>query len=83
MSPQLQLAVMRSLNQGSAWTQQPQGLGIMSSYPESSVELHHNISEVNPLPAADELPDLRMVVSANVVAHKVPVDAVPAPLLLV
>lgn len=74
---------MRSVNQSSAWTQRAQVLGTMSSYPESSVELHHNVSEVNPLPAADKLSDLWMVVSSNVVTHKVPVYAVPAPLLLV
>lgn len=58
-------------------------MGMMSSYPESSVELHHDVSEVNPLPAADKLPDLWMIVGSDVVAHKVPVDAVSAPLLLV
>lgn len=58
-------------------------MGTVKSYPESSVELHHNVSEVNPLPAANKLPDLRMVVRSNVVADKVPVDAVPAPLLFV
>lgn len=55
----------------------------MRTYSESSVELHHNVSKVNPLPTANKLPDLWMVVSSNVVAHKVPVEAVPAPLLLV
>lgn len=54
-----------------------------SSYPESSVKLHHNVGKVNPFSAADKLSDLRMVVSSDVVTHKVPVDAVPAPLLLV
>lgn len=52
-------------------------------YPESSVKFHHNIGKVDPLSAADKLSDLRMVVCSDVVAHKVPVDAVSAALLLV
>lgn len=54
-----------------------------SSYPESSVKLHHDVSKVNPFSAANKLSDLGMVVGSDVVTHKVPVDAVPAPLLLV
>jgi len=55
----------------------------LSFYPESSVKLHHDVSEVDSLPPADELPDLRVVLGPEVVAHEVPVDAVPAALLLV
>lgn len=54
-----------------------------SFYPESSVKFHNDISKVNPLSASDKLSDLWMVVCPDVVAHKVPVDAVSAALLLV
>lgn len=52
-------------------------------YLESSVVLHHNVGKVDPLSAADKLSDLWMVVCPDIVAHKVPVDAVSAALLLV
>lgn len=55
----------------------------MSFYLKSSVVLHHNIGKVYPLSTADELSDLWMVVGPDIVAHKVPVDAVSAALLLV
>ncbi len=58
-------------------------LSFWSFYPESSVKFHHNICKVDPLSAANKLSDLWMVVCPDVIAHKVPVDAVSAALLLV
>lgn len=53
------------------------------TYPEPAIIFHHNISKVNPLPAAHKLPDLWVVVRADVVPDKVAVQAVPPAFLLV
>lgn len=53
------------------------------TYPEPAIVFHHDISKVYPLPAAHKLPDLRMVVGADVVPDKVPVQAVLPALLLI
>lgn len=52
-------------------------------YPEPSVKFHHDVGEVDPLSTANKSSDLWVVVCPDVVAHKVPVDAVSAALLLV
>lgn len=56
---------------------------VLASYPESPVMFHHNVSKVDSFSAANKLSDLRMVIGPDVVAHKVPVDAVLAALLFV
>lgn len=66
------------LDPASDWLQ-----GVSRSYPEPSVELHHHVSEVDPLAAADKAANLRTAVRPDVVAHKVPVDAVFPPFLFV
>ena len=53
------------------------------AHPEAAVVLHHRVGEVDPLAAPHELPHLGVVVQADVVAHKVTVQAVPPALLLV
>lgn len=50
---------------------------------EPAVIFHYNVCKVDSLSAAHKLPYLRVVVSANVISHKVAVDAVSPPLLLV
>lgn len=50
---------------------------------EASVIFGDLVSKVDLLSFAQELPQLRPVVHAQVVAHKVPVEAVPSPLLSV
>ena len=50
---------------------------------ESPVEFLDGVGELNPLPPADKGTQLWTVVQANVVAHKVPVQTVSPPLLLV
>lgn len=59
------------------------GVYLWSFYPESSVIFHHNVCKVDPLSPANELSDLWMVVCPDVVAHKVPVDAVSSAFFLV
>lgn len=54
-----------------------------SFYPEPSVKFHYDVSEVDPLSAANKASDLWMIVCPDVVTHKVPVEAVSASLLLV
>ena len=46
-----------------------------------AVELVDRVSEIHALPLGQELPQFRLLLQAQVVAHEVPVDAVPAPLL--
>jgi hypothetical protein len=53
------------------------------SHLKPAVELIDRVSEVDALPLGQELPQLGAVLQAEVVAHEVPVDAVPAPLLRV
>lgn len=52
-------------------------------YLKSPVKFHHHVCKVDPLSPSHKLSDLRMVVGTDVVAHKVPVDAVSAAFLLV
>ena len=51
------------------------------SHLKPAVELVDRVSEVDSLPLGEELPQLGPLLQTEVVAHEVPVDAVPAALL--
>lgn len=53
------------------------------SHLKASVIFSDFVCKVNLLPLGQELPELGPVVHADVISHKVPVYAVPPPLLLV
>lgn len=48
---------------------------------EPAVVFGDGVGEVDALPLGQELPQLRPLLHAQVIAHEIPVDAVPPPLL--
>lgn len=51
-----------------------------ASYLKPPVILSDGVGEVDPLPLGQELAQLRPLLHAQVIAHEIPVDAVPPPL---
>lgn len=65
------------------WLAVPPEAALDPSYPEPSVKFHHHVGKFDAFPTADKAANLRATVGPDVVAHKVPVEAVLPALLLV